>query len=261
MVCKLADTHRSVERALRLILAFLPDDRDMGTVELSNILGLPPSTVSRLLHILIKHGFLQQDQITKKYKLGKSCADIGKAITRSVRGNLVAIAKPHLDDLRNTVGDTVSLEVMLRDGTFIAYRAKGPHLIQVLFDPGELLPIHVAVGAKAVLAFSPPNVFNRLIKGKLKRFTPNTITNPEALKANLEEIRQKGYAWDKAELDINVYALGAPIFDYQKRPVAAIVIAAPIDRMKAHIKGNVVSLLKETAMKISSLLFYSEHDD
>lgn len=178
-------THISVERALKLLLAFIPHNQERGTVELSKSLGLHPSTVSRLLCVLTKYGFLQQDAITKRYKLGEAAASIGNAITHSFREGLVAIAKPHIDALRDRIRDTVSLELMEGDGTVVAYRAKGPHIIQVLFSPGERLPIHMAAGAKTILAFSSPETVNRLLRRELQRFTPNTITDLKILKAQL----------------------------------------------------------------------------
>jgi IclR family KDG regulon transcriptional repressor len=242
-----------------MLLNFIPHNQEMGTIEISKKLGLPPSTVSRLLHVIVRYRFLQQDPITKKYKLGQSAVEMGKAVTDSFRERLIAIAKPKIDALRDTIGDTVSLEVMLGNSTVVAYRAKGPHLIQVLFNPGDRLPIHVAAGAKVVLAFSPPEVVNKLINGKLVRFTPKTITNPKALKAQLDEIRQQGFAFDNKELDIHIQAIAAPIFDHPNRPIAAVVIAAPVYRMKAHLKANAVSLLQKTAREISSHVFFSEH--
>ena len=252
------DTHRSVGRALEILHVFIPHNREMGAVEISKKLGLHPSTVSRLLRVIIRHRFLQQDPVTKKYKLGESAVDMGNAIAHSLREHFVELAKPHIDNLRDRIGDTVSLEVMLGNTTIVAYRARGPHLVQVLFDPGERLPVHVAAGAKAILAFSPPETVDKLIQGKLARFTQNTITNPKILKAQLNEIRRKGFALDNKELDIHIQAIAAPILNHQKKPVAAVVLAAPVYRMKAHLKGNAISLVKQTAKKMSRLVFSDE---
>ena len=59
-------THRSLEKALEILLAFLPHNAEMGTVELSEIVGFHRSTVNRLLHVLEKYGFVQQNPDTKK---------------------------------------------------------------------------------------------------------------------------------------------------------------------------------------------------
>jgi len=252
-------THQSVERALEILLGFIPHNQGMREADISKNLGLHPSTVNRLLHVITRYGFLQQDRATKKYILGKSAVDMGKAIAQSSREHLVEIAKPQIDNLRNMIGDTISLEVMLGDATTVAYRARGPHRIQILFDPGERLPVHIAAGAKTILAFSPPSTVDKLIQGKLARFTRNTVTNPEVLKTQLEEIKRQGFAFDNKELDIHIQAVAAPIFDHQKEPVAAVVLSAPVFRMKAHLRTNAIALVQQTAKKISQLVFSDEH--
>jgi IclR family transcriptional regulator, KDG regulon repressor len=252
---QMADTHRSVSRALEILLLFVPDTQEMGPAEISRKLGLHPSTVSRLLQVLIRYGFLQQDSVSKKCRLGDSVSSLSKTIRQSFRTRLMEFAKPEIDKLRDRVGDTVSLEVMLGENTAILYRSRGPHPIQVVFDPGERLPVHVAAGAKAVLAFSPPEIVDRLIPGKLVRFTRNTITNRRLLKAHLSEIQLQGFAFDNKELDVHIQAIAVPIFDDEGQPRAAVVLAAPVFRMRAHLKANAVSLVQQTAKRISRLVF------
>lgn len=229
------NTHQSVEKALEILMAFTPHNQEMGIVELSEKLGYHKSTVSRLLHVLENHGFLWQHPKTKKYHLGESAADIGRSVIQSLGGRLITIAQPYIDDLRNSVGETVGLEVMSGDSTIMAYTARVPQLVRVIFDVGAKLPVHVATGARAILAFSPPESVDRLLRGKLKRFTPNTVTDPKILKSRLNDFRRQGYSADFGEFDINVYAIAAPIFNHGKRPVVAVVIAALADRMKSHL--------------------------
>jgi DNA-binding IclR family transcriptional regulator len=252
-----SNTHQSVGKALEILMAFTPANQEIGTAELSEKLGYHKSTVSRLLHVLEAYGFLWQHPKTRKYNLGESAAEVGRTVTQSLGGRLIKVAQPYIDDLRNSVRETVGLEVMSGHSTIMAYNAPVPELLRVIFDVGARLPIHVAVGARAILAFSEPDVVDSLLKGKLKRFTPNTVTDAKVLKSRLKDFRRRGFAADFGEFDINVYAIGAPIFNHAKRPVAAVVIAAMAGRMKSHLKSNVIiSSLKETAAAISSQLLY-----
>jgi IclR family KDG regulon transcriptional repressor len=258
---QLSTTHRSVERALEILSAFTPHNPPMGTVELSAMLGVHPSTVSRLLRVLTLHGFLQHDAITKKYILGKSSADLGRAVLQSLSGHLVSIAQPFIDDLRNCTGETAALEIMSGDSTILAYMARGRRLLQVSFNLGDRLPVHVAAGAKAVLAFSPPEKVNSLLKGNLERFTPHTIRDPKALMRQLGEIREHGIAFDRGERDIDVHAIAAPIFNHRKRPVAAVVLSFPANRAQALNQSKLISRLKNSAKRISTHLLYSDEDE
>jgi DNA-binding IclR family transcriptional regulator len=251
-------THQSVEKALRILLSFTPGNREKSTVELSRELGIHVSTVSRLLQVLIQYGFLYCDPGTRKYSLGKSAFDIGNAIYQTVREKIVIIAQPYVDELRDTLGRDIGFEVLLDDTTILAYRAWGPKPFRIRFTMGDRLPVHIVAGGKAILAFSPPSMVDRLLSGNLTSLTPNTITDPEVIKERLAEYRQLGVAYDLGESDVDYHFMAAPVFNYEKRPVAAVVIGGLAHNIKGRFPKKVVSALKETAGKISARLLYSE---
>jgi IclR family acetate operon transcriptional repressor len=255
------NTHRSLEKALAILLSFTPNNRQKGVVELSKELGLHVSTASRLTQVLSHHGFLRYDSWAKKYSLGKSAFDLGRATLQSVRGQLVTIAQPYIDELRDSLGEDVALEVLLDKFTILAYIAWGPQPFKVRFSIGDRLPAHVAAGAKAIMAFSPPEFADNLLKGKLIRLTPKTITNPKVLKKKLTQFRQQGVAFDLGESDMDHHIVAAPVFNYEKRPVAAVVTGGFAHKIKGRFEPHIISALKETAAKISSRLFYSEKEE
>ncbi|MBW1766668.1 MAG: IclR family transcriptional regulator [Deltaproteobacteria bacterium] len=248
--------YSSVQKAIKIVEAFASDNREMGTVELSENLGIHMSTVSRLLNVMTYYRLVQQNPGTKKYSLGKLAADMGRAVNESLSISLVDIARPFLEGLRNRVGESVALEVLSGDSVILASELKGPPPVSVSFNIGDRVPFHVAAGAKAILAFCPTEMVDRLINGKLARFTPNTITKPTVLKKQLEEIRQKGVAFDKGERNVDVYSIGAPIFNFENKPVAAIAVAILSHKIESILEAGVVSMLKDTSSKISSQLFY-----
>lgn len=251
------EDYSSVQKAIEILKAFIPNNPQMGTLELSQKLGLHKSTVSRLLGVLTYHQLLQHDPKTKKYMLGKTAADLGKAITQSLSTQLVRIAQPFMDRLRDTVRESVSLEVMSGNAVVLATEAPGPPPVSVAFNVGERVPFHVASGAKAIFAFSPPELIDRYITGELKSYTPNTITDPSVFRKVLKEIRLQGVAFDRGEYNIDVYSIGAPIFDHSERPVAAVSVCAPKYRMKPYVESKIISQLKATAAEISSRLLYA----
>jgi DNA-binding IclR family transcriptional regulator len=246
----------SVEKALKLLLILTARDEGMGTGELSEELGFSMPTVSRLLHILSRHDFIRRNPATKKYVLGKSALDIGRFAYRHIGSQLVPIARPYIDTLRDTVKESAVLEVMAGDSAMLAYRANGPHVVGILLKVGTIIPAHVSPGAKAILAFCPPETVDGILKRELLRYTSKTITDPRVLRKNLEKIRRKGVAFAFGEYNIDVNAMGAPIFNHEKKPVAAIVITMPVYRAKYHKQSKLVSLLKETAAKISNQLLH-----
>ena len=250
-------THRSLGKGLEMLSAFSAANPELGTQDLSEKLGLHKSTVSRMLQVLLEHGFARQNPMTLKYSLGPSAIKLGRTAIAGLVGQIVPIAKPYLDDLRDETRETVSLEVMSGESTILAYAARGAHLLQVFTMEGDRMPIHAAAGAKIILAHSRPDLAERLLQRELRKFTPKTITAPEAFIKRLAEFKKKGYSEDLGEINIDVHAVGAPVFNHSGKPIAAVVIAAPERRMKALSKSGIVSKVKDTAKKISEALLYS----
>ena len=252
-------THAAVEKALRILMAFTPHNEKMAVLALSRKLGLHPSTTTRLLKVLKKHGFVEQDPETKKYYLGRSNLFLAQAVIESLNTGLVSIARPFIDRLRDRINESIGLEVWVGDTTTLAYVAPGPQLVKISATLGARMPVHVAAGARAIMAHLPDEVVDNLLDGEFRRFTPKTITDPKALKRKLKEIREKGISLEEGELDPDVYIMAAPVFDHSKNPVAAVVIGGPAYRMKSHLRDkNSVSLLKETAAQISERLYYPD---
>jgi DNA-binding IclR family transcriptional regulator len=249
--------YNSIEKAMEILLAFTPYNQEMGTVELSKKLGFHKATVSRILLILNNYGFLQQNPRTKKFMLGSSVTSLGWAINNFLNTNLVHIAKSYIDDLRSTLKETIVLEVFAGKSTVMAYIAEGPQKVRIAGTLGDRLPINASAGAKAILAFSPPEVRDRFLNGEMPRFTPNTITDPDMFRRQLQDIRRRGFSFENEEIDVGINAVGAPIFNYEERPVAAVVVAGPSPRVTCNSSSPIVARLKDTAAKISAQLHYN----
>ena len=246
----------SIEKALEILMAFTPYNREVGTGEISQKLGLHKATASRILRILADKGFLQQEPETKKFTLGPAASAIGRAYIHGLDSNLVQLAKPFIDDLRSTLEETVVLEIMSGTSTVMAYVAEGPQRVRIAGSVGDGLPVHAAAGAKAILAFSPPEAAEKLIAGELPQLTANTITDIEAYKSGLAQIRRKGYSFDNEEIDIGINAVGVPIFDHDNEPIAAVVVAGPAQRITGKADTAVVRQAKKTADEISQRMDY-----
>jgi len=246
----------SIDKALTILSCFTPYNQEMGTVEIGQKLGFHKATVSRILWNLAKHGFLTQNSQTKKFMLGPSVMELARAVNQSLRTNLILIAKPFVDDLRDRLKETVILEVLSGESTYMAYIAEGPRLVRLAGSVGDRVPVHAAAGAKAILAFSSSEIRRSLLNGKLHRFTTHTITDKVKLRRQLREIKALGIAFDYEEIDEGTSALGAPIFNHEETPVAAVVVAGPSQRITADLDSKMVTELKHIASKISAQLYY-----
>jgi IclR family transcriptional regulator, acetate operon repressor len=92
----------------------------------------------------------------------------------------------------------------------------------------------------------------------LNRFTKNTLTDPDAFAREVEKIRKEGLAFDREEVVEGTYAIAAPVFNHEAEPVAAVIVAAPRQRIARRGTAKVVKALKETAGRISAALHYHE---
>ncbi|MGD9366224.1 MAG: IclR family transcriptional regulator [Desulfobacteraceae bacterium] len=248
-------TMSSTEKALKIMMAFTPHNHPMGTLELSKKLGIHKSTVSRLLNLLADNGFLQKNSETKKYMLGRAAAEIGNAVLRSLNNEIVTIAQPHLNELCEAVGESVALEVVSGTNVVLAYHCEGRRHIRFSFQLGEQVPLHVAAGAKTILAHSPPEFVELCLQGKLNRFTDNTIVSKTRFRKLLSEVRETGLAYDNGERYEDTRAIATPILNHDGNAVAAVVIAGPAFRLTPEFLKDVVVPLKQTAADISQRMF------
>lgn len=247
----------STEKALKILLAFTPLNHEMGTLELSKKLGIHKSTVSRLLQVLTTHGFLQQNPETKKYLLGRAAAQIGNSVINSLNNSLVTIARPHLSELCEQVGESVALEQLSGTNFILASHVEGLRHIRFSFRLGEQVPINVAAGAKAILAFCPPEFVDNCLKKKFVRFNDRTVVSKKKYREILRQVQKTGVAYDYGERYEDSFAVGTPIFNHERMPVAAVVIAGPAFRMTPQFLNEAIAPLKRAAAEISRRLHYS----
>jgi DNA-binding IclR family transcriptional regulator len=246
----------STDKALKILLSFVPYNHEVGTLELSKKLGIHKSTISRLLHLLVDHDFLVQNPATKKYCLGRSAAEIGNAATKVLNTTLNTIAQPYLNELSEQIGESVAMEILSGGSIVLACHVEGSQPIRFSFQPGERVPINVTAGAKTILAFSPPELVDQFLKEKFHRFTATTIVSKREYRAMLEEVRKTGVAYDIGERYEDARAIAAPIFNLEQLPVAAVIIAGPAFRLTDQFLAEAVIPLKKTAAEISQRLFY-----
>lgn len=246
----------AIEKTLEILLAFTPHNQEMGTSEISQKLAFHKATTSRILLTLTEYGFLRQNPHTKKFALGQAVHELGLALTDSLSNNFVQIAKPYVNALRDTLDETITLELWSGNSTVMAYIAENTRPVRVAGRVGDRLPFHAAAGAKSILAFAEPTLLESLLEQELERFTPTTVTDPYVFKEQLAEFRERGFAIDYEEIDVGICAVGAPIFNHQNRPIAAAVVVTPTQRLFDSPDSKTIMALKQTTEAISKNFFH-----
>ncbi len=215
-----------VMRKARQILDSFDADRPEQTAnEVQRRTGLPPSTCLRLLHTLVREGFL--DRRGDHYRPGLALVRWAQAATAGL--GLVSMAMPVLTSLRDATGESAYL--YLRDGlqhTCIAF-VQTAHPVVSILRIGQVLPLHAGSAGRVFLAFEP-GLLEQLAEGPLPAYTPHTLTDPSRLRDAVAETRRLGYAATFEERAAGAASLSAPVREGSGVLVAALGIVSPVQR-------------------------------
>jgi IclR family transcriptional regulator, KDG regulon repressor len=193
--------------------------------EIARRVDLPKSTVHRILSRLVERGYARAEG-DGVYALGPRILGLaGEMLHRLDPG---ALALPILRDLHADVGHTVHFAALDGDEAVYLEKLADPALpYQFASRVGGRIPLHCTAIGKALLAALPPEDSRALLRrGRLVQRTPSTLTAPAALAAELERIRERGFAIDDEENERNVRCVGGALLDHRGRPAWAISVSA-----------------------------------
>lgn len=240
---------QSVSRAAQILRAFTKAD-NWGPTDLAAHTGLHKSVVHRLLFTLATAGLLVRNAENGRYSLGPLMAQLKPR--GGANGALRQLARPFLQQLAEACGETVSLCVLEETHGLCIDNIESPQAMRFTVFTGETFPLNAGCIGKVMLAFQPPDFIESLIARKaLKRYTPNTITDPKKLRAELAQIRRLGYGFSDSEINAGSRSVGAPITDAGNRVIASLVISSPSIRMPDDKLDGYVALVCSAAAKIS----------
>ncbi|MBM3604650.1 MAG: IclR family transcriptional regulator, partial [Alphaproteobacteria bacterium] len=211
--------------------------------EVADKASQPPSTVHRVLHTLALRGMVESDPATQAWNVGPQAFRLGSAFMR--RSGIVERARPILRSLMEHTGETANLGILQGDAVLFLSQVETQETIRAFFPPGTRSPLHASGIGKALLAFGRPHAIEALAQGNgLTRFTEHTLTDPQALQADLARIRHRGFSFDDEERTLGMRCIAAPVFDLLGEAIAGISVSGPAHRIAAeHVKtlGAVVA--------------------
>ncbi|MDX2445957.1 MAG: IclR family transcriptional regulator, partial [Desulfobacterales bacterium] len=222
----------------------------------SKNIGINKAAVTRLLYTLEHAGFLEKNQSTGGYSLTVKPFRIGSVYLSQV--DLHTIAMPHLTELSVRYKETTHLAVLHENATFFIHKVESSRSIQIKSLIGSKLPVYCTAIGKVLLAYQDDEFIDQYIQSvELVRYTPTTITDPEALKQHLKEIRSLGYAQDDLEHEPDLKSVAAPVKNHEGKVIAGVSIAGPDYRMQnENLFKSIVTSVVETSEKISRSLGY-----
>jgi IclR family KDG regulon transcriptional repressor len=248
-------TLSSVRNAARLLCAFTAADTELGVGELARRLGLGKSTVCRLLATLAQERLVEKDPRSGKYRLGLKLYELGAIVATHL--DLHDAVATYIDELRNRTGETVHVAILDGDEVVYVERRESPQTLRLWGRVGHRNRAHRTSTGKVLLAHLPPDELDRLLARRpLDAKTPYTITDPEALKRELERVRRRGWAQNVNESEVGVASVAAPIRDATGQVVAAISVAGPTLRFTPHAVRRMVQETMAAAQAISARMGY-----
>ena len=242
----------NLKRAL-LVLELLGKNRDGMTLsEIVEALSVPKNSIFRITSTLLDSGYLSRNT-DKKFILTRKLLAIGSSAVSEY--SLVEKSFDIMCQLRDLAQETVLIGTIAQNEFVVMEQAPGKHPFKFMLDIGSRLSLHTAAPAKAIMAYLPEKQREiLLLVMNFKRFNQRTITSTAEFRAALDEVREYGYALDRAEELDGVHCIAAPIFDRYSSPVASIWITGPSERLPESLFESLGQQIKEHADRISQRL-------
>ena len=243
---------QAVLRAVRLLKALGPAQAELTLADLVRAVGLNKTTTYRLLTALESEGLVQRGSGGEGYRLGPELLALGSRalgasdLRHAGRGELFALAQASRE--------TSSLEVLVGAHALILDEAMGSHLMGTTPSVGTRWPAHATATGKVLLAELLDEEVSVLLGETLQPLTARTLTDPAALRRELQRVRERGYATNVEELEAGYMAVAVPVRAQGGRVVAALGIGGPRLRLGPERLPELAKLLAPAAVRISERL-------
>jgi len=241
-------TVRAVERALTILLTVTSARAPMGLSEISVASGVDKATALRLLNTLEAFRLVQREADSRKYAPGSGVWQMNAGY----RGDLKAIAEPHLETLRNTTEESVSLMCQRGLDRVVLMAIEPSHELRVVPSLNSVNPIYSGASGKVFMAFLPDEERDRIIEVTgLKPVNQKGLTDRKSFLETLDKVRRDGCAVSVGDVTLGASAVAAPVFDRGGAIVAVVSLRGPDARMPADRIAQLAPLVVEAADAIS----------
>jgi len=218
----------SVAKVFRILETLVShQERGLAYSEVVAKTQLPKATTHRVLKSLVEMGYVRFNAEASRYSGDLKLALLGSAVTSHF--TLKDYVRPHLRALQAETGHTCNLGVLDGDAGVYLDKLESSEAFRVRLysDIGKRFPLHCTGMGKILLAGLRPVEVRRILGRRLEVFTPHTMTDPAALKCELDRVRRCGYAVDREEITRGIVCVAAPIRNREGETVAAISVAFP----------------------------------
>jgi DNA-binding IclR family transcriptional regulator len=248
----------ALERGLSVLELLAGRRKALRAIDIAQELGMPKNSLSRLLQVLMARGYVNCDASDKTFSLTQKLLAIGSATV--CENHILEASLDVMRELRDLTMETVQLNALLGSTGVVLDVLPSRQTVRLVVDPGTHFDLHNAAPGKAMLAYLPEKERERILAGlKLTRCTARTITSKGALRREIQEARERGYAVDRGECIDGCLCVSAPIFDRTGACVAALTVTGPSTRMPENRIGTFGPIVLEHADRISRRLGFDRN--
>jgi IclR family transcriptional regulator, pca regulon regulatory protein len=240
-------------RGLAVIEAFGPGRRSLSVAEVASITNLDRAVARRLLHTLVELGFAVADK--KQFELTSNVLRLGFTYLASL--GLDSTLQPHLDRLSNTTGEAVSVSVLSGAEVIFVARSEAPgSSIAYVIKAGLKLPAFSSSSGRILLSAQTDDEISSLLQiTKIEARTPKTVTDRKQILEIIRKARERGYATNDQELELELFGMSVPIRNRAGRTVASLNLNSQARRVTAkRINEALLPAMRDSAQAISGVL-------
>lgn len=247
---------KAADMCLRILeyVAFEPEAA--GVTQIAEAVGTAKSAAFKHLQTLIDHGFVVQDPISTRYRLGPKSWLLSR--NAPDLDDIAKVALPLMQAARNELGVAVVLSAPTPQSVFVLATCASNREIEIGVKAGSQLTLHASAQGKVFLAFGGARMMEALRQAPLTAITPRTITDPAQLAAEIAEVRARGYAVAPEESLLGVNALAAPVYNYDRALIGSIGLIGSVQHIERVPQPEMIARLLKLTSETSRLLGYSE---
>jgi DNA-binding IclR family transcriptional regulator len=243
---------QALSRGLRLLALFSVDHPEWTLSQLVKTTGLHKATAYRVVRTMESEGFLVFDAEGGTYHLGPSVLPL--SYLAQTQSELDRIAKPFMEKLAGETSETANLAVEF-EGTFVVTATV---LTSNVFKPtlplGRVLTDLSNTHGKVFVAYKPEVERAKILARPQPQLTPNSITDPSELAAELARVLEEGVAYDLEENGVGACSVGAPVFGRNGTVIAVLSVVAPRERFGPEEKARAAEAVKRVSAEFSAYL-------
>lgn len=239
----------TLDLALKALDHLVMQSQPLALAQLAAALSASKPTVYRHLVTLQRHGLVRQDPATGRYEPGVHLLVLGEAVR--ARFDVVTAARDAMMALRDVTEQAVTLCRMVDGELVVLELIQGRTVIEFGTRPGTRLDLHASAHGRVWLAFGPAGTLDQALRTPLRPWTPQTLVDPEALRREIADVRQRGWATAADEMITSVNALAAPVFDHRNQIAGSIAIVGATQFIPSPPLSTQITEILATADRIS----------